>query len=84
MFEPNLTYRALHNYNIVKSVAVGDMYVVTHNMHELSLCNIIISHKIYVADIVIRHSRLPAGNALWFCQIFFFILPPPRFPDDNF
>ena len=44
---------------------------------------------------VIRHSRLPAGNALWFCQNFlflfiylfffiFFILPPPRFPDDNF
>ena len=23
---------------------------------------------------VIRHSRLPAGNALWFCQNFFFIL----------
>ena len=41
---------------------------------------------------LIRHSRLPAGNALWFCQNyfflfffhFFFLLPPPRFPDDNF
>ena len=37
--------------------------------------------------VIIRHSRLLAGNALWFCQnlfLFFFILPPPRFPDDNF
>ena len=39
---------------------------------------------------IIRHSRLPAGNALWFCQnfilfyVFIFLLPPPRFPDDNF
>ena len=23
-------------------------------------------------DVIVRHSRLPAGNALWFCQIFFF------------
>ena len=51
-------------------------------------------------DTLIRHSPLPAGNALWFCQNFLFflfllffsffflflifILPPPRFPDDNF
>ena len=45
----------------------------------------------YDTTYIIRHSRLPAGNALWVCQnffffffFFFFILPPPRFPDDNF
>ena len=25
-------------------------------------------------NLLIRHSRLPAGNALWFCQIFYFFL----------
>ena len=42
--------------------------------------------------LLVRHSRRQAGNALWFCQnfiffylfLFFFMLPPPRFPDDNF
>ena len=45
-------------------------------------------NKCWAQTEIIRHSRLPAGNALWFCQnflfLFFFILPPPRFPDDNF
>ena len=32
-------------------------------------------YKIFrFAFIIIRHSRLPAGNALWFCQNFLFFL----------
>ena len=80
----NMYLSLVNNLEMIKK-SFDEVPMLTH--HE----KLVTQHKC-MQRLFIRHSRLPAGNALWFCQniiIFyffylFFLRPPPRFPDDNF
>ena len=87
---------SIRYYNIKKSGLLSDLWCnnrldpAHNNKPRQQRC---LSLSWNRSSTIIRHSRLPAGNALWFCQnifyfiyfyFFVFLLPPPRFPDDNF
>ena len=57
----------------------------TLNMYYNPIANGAIKQILY-NTCVIRHSPpgMPYGFVRFFLFLFFFILPPPRFPDDNF
>ena len=53
------------------------------NSCEMILIRLVGWHRV-VSCHVIRHSRLPGFVRIFFYLFYFFILPPSRFPDDNF